>query len=196
MARFVALNPTSYAERRAFLVHVAMSVLTGEVDTDVAFAHNSTVGNGNSYLQSPTTFDSRILASNGNDKLLLGVSYDDIESRIPIEGKAVAGNLILICRSELDSEENNWTSNNSNVQDMASLMDSICSEWDINWLQGVQKLTGDAVGVTINNQQQFVAIGVLKETQTEDYNPLDLLPVGDVGQYIMINPNKVISLLQ
>ena len=199
--RYITATPVSPDDRRDVLLDIAVASLIGTIDSDILTSndpayHSGTMSGISEYMQIITTIETDVVPINGVSELkkhVLQKDSDDLYRNVYTESKAKKGNLIFIYGSSQTSDETNFTDNNEYLQtQLISQLEGITNDWSISMIGHYYEkhINGDLQPSFSLGDYQYVGFGILKETQTDDYNPLDNL----TSPYIMVNPEYIQTL--
>jgi len=181
-------------DQTSSLVDIACALITGNVNINTQLA--SRVFTGADEVKGVTTvleLTSNIIPTNGNPtRLLIAKDDDDVQMFVPTSGKAVQGHLFVAMIVD-ESASGRYGFNSSvatSIDEKLNDIRKICDKANAVYCgaQLVQSIdaTTPYNGFTFDSDSGFViAWGYLKETQTEDYNPLSV--ISDQWDYAMFN---------
>jgi hypothetical protein len=198
--RYIIQEPTSENDKKDILLDIAVSSLIGSIDTDILSANDphfaTTLSGIAEYLQLVTTIETDVIALNGVSdarKKILQKDSDDLYRTIYTESKAKKGNLIFIFESGQSPDEGDFDTINEHHQtELISSLEAITNDWSVAMVgfYNDRDVDGNSNPNFKLSNYNYVGFGVLKETQTEDFNPLDSI----TQPYIMVNPEYIDTL--
>lgn len=180
----------TYFDDASSLIDMAVALMSGQLETNMFAPVTASAVDGENKLSINQLLDTDIIPTNGNvnGRLLISRDDDDVDMFVPINGKAVEGNLFVAYRAA--SDEHLGTASSSDLSSYLDDIRQICDDAEALFTQGLQ-ITG---GKLESAGSMFVfAYGILKETQTDNYNPLSVINVG--WTYKMFDRETVLSLL-
>lgn len=178
------------------LIDIACALFTGELNVNTQLA-SRVFASETSTMKGVTTIlelVSNIIPTNGNpSRLLVAKDDDDVQTFIPTSGKAVRGHLFVAIRIDESASAplgfNNTVA--TAIDEKLNDIRKICDKANAVYVgkQGPDTITNTTnyTGFVFDADTAFViAWGYLKETQTEDYNPLTV--INSAWEYAMFNP--------
>jgi len=160
------------------LTDIATALAIGTVEIELTPFYNGT----DNVIRTSLKLTSDIRPSNGsNQRTVIMQDDNDRVVFIPTEGKAVRGNIFVALRDTTYSELG--TDTNNAIETYLNDIRQICNQTNAVLTNAVNIVTDVS---TIQSTTYVIAWGYLKETQTEDYNPLSVIDAAWV--YKMFNP--------
>lgn len=181
----------TYFDDDSSLVDVATAILTGGIRKGLYNPVTASALNGKNELAPMLTLNTNIIPTNGNvgGRQLLSKDDDDIDVFVPTNGKAVAGNLFVAYR-----EMSQTYLGTAVASDISSFLNDIRQICDDAELFLASQFEIDTNKLVFSDAIKGVVVGFLKETQTDDYNPLSV--INEAWNYKMFDRATVLELLQ
>jgi len=180
MIYFPRIDETTHKDA---LTDIATALATGNVEIELFPFYDGTA----MVTRCALKLTSDVRPSNGTvEKFILAQDDTDTVKFIPTEGKAKQGFLFVAVRDMSASDIGATT--NTTLETFLNDIRQI-----VNGANAV--IVGDinetSPGIVIVQNLYVVAYGYLKETQTEDYNPLDV--INSAWVYKMFNPTLLLQ---
>lgn len=181
----------TYFDDDSSLVDVATAILTGGIRKDLCNPVTAAALSGKNIFSPMLTLNTNIIPTNGNvsGRQLLSKDDDDVDVFVPTNGKAVKGNLFVGYREM--SEVFLGTTASSEVSSFLNDIRQICDDAELFL---ASQLEIQSATLEFSDAIHAVVIGFLKETQTDDYNPLSVINAG--WNYKMFDRETVLQLLE
>lgn len=184
--------PTGLPAQLTVLVDILNGYINGDLDYDVFQAHERVQEDGMdtlpNFLMANLTIDTDVFPSNGatNYRFIYESTQNDKAINFPLEAKAKQGNMIIIAKFLTTS--NSVTTNAEHFNERAqleSVLDDISDDWSVSFFSSLGVATSTegsaeigSIRQSMTNDMVYFGIGTLKDTQTDNYNPLDAIPEG------------------
>lgn len=182
----------TFCNDKSSLVDIAVSLITGKV-TPTFFTGVETAAAGSLFPAIIQQLTSNILPTNGNltGRSLFQKDDDDYDLFIPTNGKAVEGSLFVALREMSTSYLG--TTVNSEIESFLNDLRQIVDDADIMVSQRLAYHPTQTTRIASDGELQAIGMGFLKETQTDDYNPLTVINAD--WEYLMFDVKTVKGLL-
>ena len=154
-------------EDESSLVDLAVSAITGQISEQIlAPATADSPGDPNK-LGILAILETNVVADNGSNKrTMISKDDDDVSFYVPVEGKAVEKNLFVGMIGA--SNASIGTSLESDISSKLNDLRQILDDAEV----GIHLILNPGNSIESAGDAIIYGFGFLKETQTEDYNPL------------------------
>lgn len=179
----------TYFNNTSSLIDFAVALITGSINSVLFAGYTAGALGAENQFMPQLLLESNIIALNGNvnGRNIIGKDDDDEYINIPTNGKAVQGNLLVAYRDS--GADLLGTATESVIDSYMNDLRGALNDVEVQLVSGLAT-TNDKMQA--NSETYVVGYGFLKETQSDNYNPLSI--IDPAWQYKMFDSQEVQAL--